>query len=192
METLAHFATKLLCKTRTLYLLSLDPSAPPFFLRLAASETKRSEGRKRKINKKGIGVRDRVSCARVASRGGDLRACVRGEGRRRTGARGGDAAAAAANGARSRDAPRARTRLFACLQIIIIRPPGGAASTPRPATRATGYAQLSLHLAGFDSEFAQSFDLFTWSFRVGVLSIGTSLVPRCRCVTPTYNNSWCI
>lgn len=128
-------------KTRTLYLLSLDPSAPPFFLRLAASETKRSEGRKRKINKKRIGVRDRVSSARVASRGGDLRACVRGEVRRRTGARVGDAAAAAANGARSRDAPRARTRSLACLQIIIIRP------VAPPLHRAPGYARYGLRTA---------------------------------------------
>lgn len=71
------------------------------------------------------------------------------------------AAAAAANGSRSRDAAP-----HACLQIIIIVPclAGGAAST------ATCYAQLSLHLAGFDSAFGPSFDLFS-GFR-GVLSIG--------------------
>lgn len=69
--------------------------------------TKRSEGRTRKINKKGIWDRDRVT-ERV-SRARGVRACNRGGVRRRTGARR-DAAAAAANGGRSRDA-RARTTL---------------------------------------------------------------------------------
>lgn len=53
---------------------------------------------------------------------------------------------AAANGGRSRDAPRPH----ACLQIIIIGPV--APPLQRGRLRATSYAQLSLHLAGFDSD----------------------------------------
>lgn len=63
----------------------------------------------------------------------------------------GHAAAAAANGGAghvTRPALRARTRLFTNNNNT----PGGAASTPRGRLRATSYAQLSLHLAGFDSE----------------------------------------
>lgn len=53
-----------------------------------------------------------------------------------------DAAAAAANGARSRDAPRARTRSLACLQIIIIRRP-----VAPPLRRAAGLARYGLRTA---------------------------------------------
>lgn len=64
--------------------------------------------------------------------------------------------ATAANGGWSRDHPahpspaRARTSLFTNNNNRA----GGAstAAAERPATRATSYAQLSLHLAGFDSE----------------------------------------
>lgn len=58
----------------------------------------------------------------------------------------------ATNGGGSRDAPRARTRLFTNNNNTA----GGAASTQRGRLRATSYAQLSLHLAGFDSEHIRS------------------------------------
>lgn len=92
--------------------------------------TKRSEGRTRKINKKGIRVRDRVSSARVASRWWISRVWTRRRSaedwraRRRRSCRGGQWRPVTWR-------PAPAQRLFTNNNNRA----GGAASTPRPATR---------------------------------------------------------